>query len=62
MKQDYILKKHVRAETIEEALRLGEKAPVTECYLSGDKPDRLESVIGFQMPLNEGIPYECRKR
>lgn len=53
MKQDYILKKHVRAESIEEALRMAESKPFSEVYLAADKPDRLQEAIGFRIVYPE---------
>lgn len=49
MKQDYVLKKHVRAESIEEALRLAVEKPFAEVYLAADKPERLPEAVGFRM-------------
>lgn len=47
-KQDYILKKHVQAETAEEALALDGKTPVHEVHLLADKPDKqVADAIGF---------------
>lgn len=47
-KQDYVIKKHVRAETAAEALAMDKKTPVHEVFLQADKPERLESAVGFQ--------------
>lgn len=50
VKQNYILRKQVTAESIEEALRLDKKTRVSEVFLSDDKPSRERtSAIGFQM-------------
>lgn len=46
-KQDYILKKHVRADTAKAALDLDSTTPVHEVFLIADKPDKLESAVGF---------------
>lgn len=46
-KQDYILKKHVRAENAEEALALDAETKVHEVYLVADKPDKLADAVGF---------------
>lgn len=46
-KQDYVIKKHVRAETAAEALAMDSKTPVHEVFLQADKPERLESAVGF---------------
>lgn len=48
-KQDYILKKHVRAESAAEALKLDEGTPVHEVHLVADKPEKLPSLVGFQV-------------
>lgn len=48
MKQDYVLKKYVRAESASEALRLDDKSPVSEVFLAADKPDRLAEALGFK--------------
>lgn len=48
-KQDYILKKFVRAESASEALALDSRTPVSEAYLITDKPEKANtSAIGFQ--------------
>lgn len=52
-KQDYVLKKHVRAETAAEALSLDVTTPVHEVFLVADKPDKLESAVGFQQVWSE---------
>jgi hypothetical protein len=48
-KQDYILKKHVRAEDAREALALDRKTPVHEVFLVSDKPDKLPDAVGFHL-------------
>ena len=62
--QDYILKKFVRANSAADALRLDETTPVSEVFLSTDKPvDSHVSAIGFLAALpDDGIPFEARKR
>ena len=47
-KQDYILKKHVRAESLTEAIEMDSKTPVSEAYLAEDKPNKLPEAIGFK--------------
>lgn len=48
MKQDYILKKYVRAESAGEAILLDDTSKVDEVFLVETKPDRtLVSAIGF---------------
>lgn len=46
-KQDYVLKKHVRAYTAAEAIELDTRTPVHEVFLIADKPERLPEAIGF---------------
>lgn len=54
MKQDYILKKYVRAESAGEAILLDEEAKVDEVFLVESKPDRtLVSAIGFHTVSGE---------
>lgn len=49
MKQDYILKKHVRAETATEALMMDATTQVHEVFLASDKPEKgTTRAIGFQ--------------
>lgn len=48
-KQDYVLKKHVRADGAAEALALDTTTPVHEVFLSADKPERLPDAVGFQI-------------
>lgn len=48
MKQDYVLKKYVRAESAGEAILLDDTSKVDEVFLVEAKPDRtLVSAIGF---------------
>lgn len=48
MKQDYVIKKHVRAESASEALAMDRDTPVHEVFLSGDKPEKGNvSAVGF---------------
>lgn len=47
MKQDYVLKKYVRAESAGEAILLDDTSKVDEVILVENKPDRLPDAIGF---------------
>ncbi len=51
MKQDYILKKFVRASSASEALALDSETLVDEVFLATDKPDKDTSThaMGFHM-------------
>lgn len=54
MKQDYVLKKYVRAESAGEAILLDDSSKVDEVFLVEAKPERtLVSCIGF-MTDSEG--------
>ena len=49
MKQDYVLKKFVRAASAADALKLDATTPVSEVFLTADKPtDGTVNAIGFQ--------------
>ncbi len=61
--QDFILKKTVHATCAAEALRLDRRTPVTEVYpRDQDNSTRLDSCIGFNVPIEDGVLYEMRKR
>jgi hypothetical protein len=48
MKQDYIIKKHVRAESAAEALAMDAETPPHEVFLAADKPERSNvNAVGF---------------
>jgi len=48
MKQDYVIKKHVRADSAADALSMDSSTPVHEVFLAGDKPERGNvSAVGF---------------
>lgn len=47
-KQEYILKKYVRADTAAEALKLDADTPVHEVHLLADKFEKLTDCVGFQ--------------
>lgn len=52
MKQDYVIKKHVRAESAAEALEMDKSTAVHEVFLAGDKPEKTNtSVVGFIAPM-----------
>lgn len=54
MKQDYIIKKHVRAESAAEALAMDKKTPPHEVFLAGDKPERANThAVGFTVVYPE---------
>jgi len=60
-KQDYILKKYVRAESAAEALALDSGKQVDEVFLVENKPapDAANThAVGFTFYLDDGIPYE----
>jgi hypothetical protein len=48
--QDYILKKHVRARSVADAIALDSQTPVHEAFMIADKPDRESNTnaVGFQ--------------
>lgn len=48
-KQDYVIKKFVRASSAGEALEMDRDTAVAEVFLVQDKPDKLESAVGFQI-------------
>lgn len=56
MKQDYILKKYVRAESAGEAILLDDDAKVDEVFLVAEKPNRaVTDAIGFhRIDIDEG--------
>jgi hypothetical protein len=59
--QDYILKKFVRATSAAEALKKDKKTPVTEVFLTSDKPVEVSAhAVGFKVYSEEGIPCECQ--
>lgn len=47
-KQEYLLKKFVRASTAAEALALDGKTEVSEVHLVADKPETLADAVGFK--------------
>lgn len=52
MKQDYIIKKFVRAKSAKEAIALDKTTPVSEVFLATDKPvERSADAIGFCIDL-----------
>lgn len=46
-KQDYVLKKYVRADSAGEAILMDDDTKVAEVFLVGEKPDKLDSAVGF---------------
>lgn len=54
MKQDYVLKKYVRAESAGEAILLDDSSKVDECFLVAEKPARnIADAIGFHRVSGE---------
>lgn len=52
MKQEYVIKKFVRAKSAKEAIALDRSTPVPEVFLSTDKPvEGSVNAIGFQVEL-----------
>ena len=57
MKRDYVIKRLIKAGSVQEALRNENKARLIEVY-ELDRPDRSSSAIGFNFPINENPdPY-----
>lgn len=51
LKQDYVLKKHVKANSAAEALGMDTATPVHEVFMIQDKPEKsTTSVVGFFIP------------
>lgn len=54
MKQEYVLKKYVRAESAGEAILLDDSSKVDECFLAAEKPIRnVADAIGFHRVSGE---------
>ena len=60
-KQDYILKKFVRAENAIEAANMDKDTPVSEVFLAAEKPTVVADQIGFKTVEAEHL-YECVAR
>jgi hypothetical protein len=61
--QDYVLKKFVRATSAAEALAKDTDTPVTEVFLTQDKPvEGSVHAVGFRIHPDDSIPYEMRRR
>jgi len=62
--QDYVLKKFVRATSAAEALAKDTDTPVTEVFLTNDKPsDGGAHAVGFHLPpFDDRVPYEVQKK
>ena len=61
----YVVRKFIDAKSVQEAIRLDRKTPVHDCYLKdGEQTAESSQVsaIGFQMPMEDGVPTELRKR
>lgn len=52
-KQDYVLKKHVRAESAREAMEMDAATPVHEVFLAADKPTSMPDAVGFKIVVPE---------
>lgn len=53
-KQDYIIKKHVKANDAAEALGMDASTPVHEVFLVADKPEKQNtSAVGFATIISE---------
>lgn len=63
MKQEYVIKKFVRAKSAEEALLLDKSTPVSEVFLATEKPvDRTADAIGFCIDLVQDGSFDARSR
>ncbi len=60
-KQDYILKKYVKADSAGEAILLDDVSKVDEVFLVENKPvESSVSAVGFYCEPDDRIPYECQ--
>ena len=60
-KQDYILKKFVRAENAAEAAAMDKETAVAEVFLAAEKPIVVADRIGFRT-VEADLTYECGAR